>query len=222
MDEKVKATWDDPQGAPVKKSAEAPQPPSRRMTARAPEIRQTHVPPFGRSARTCRISVVSVSGPPRHRFFQGRGPWIREVRRSSSLGAQLCTVGPHGNRINATRRSELDSEPIQPNRVTIPDGCMGSKSSLERRYGASLSTHGLGNERLRVFRKGRSLRLSCLRPHGNRINTGRTLTVAPPSRSSLSDRRIGPFRTVGPAPRRRTSDGAPFSVPVSESLLRPM
>ena len=27
MDEKAKATWDDPQGAPVKKSAEAPQPP---------------------------------------------------------------------------------------------------------------------------------------------------------------------------------------------------
>ena len=73
MDEKVKATWDDPQGAPVKKSAEAPQPPSRRMTARAPEIRQTPVPSFGRSARACRISVVSVSGPPRHRFFQGRG-----------------------------------------------------------------------------------------------------------------------------------------------------
>ena len=37
------------------------------------EIRRTHVPPFGRSARTCRISVVSDSGPPRHRFFQGRG-----------------------------------------------------------------------------------------------------------------------------------------------------
>ena len=64
MDEKVKA---------VKKSAEAPQPPSRRMTARAPEIRQTPAPPFGRSARACRISVVSVSGPPRRRFFQGRG-----------------------------------------------------------------------------------------------------------------------------------------------------
>ena len=73
MDEKVKATWDDPQGAPVKKSAEAPQPPSRRMTARAPEIRQTRAPSFGRSARACRISIVSVSGPPRHRFFQGRG-----------------------------------------------------------------------------------------------------------------------------------------------------
>ena len=55
------------------------------------------------------------------------------------------------------------------------------------------------------------------RPHGNCINTGRTLTVAPPSRSRLSDRRIGPFRTVGPAPQRRTSDGAPFSVPVSPS-----
>ena len=99
---------------------------------------------------------------------------------------------------------------------------MGSKSSLERRYGASLSTHGLGNERLRVFRKGRSLRLSCLRPRGNRINTGRTLTVAPPSRSRLSDRRIGPFRTVGPAPRRRTCDGAPFSVPVSSSRAAPV
>ena len=79
----------------------------------------------------------------------------------------------------------------------------------------------LDPRRSTVFKPGRST-LHCWaprqsRPHGNRINTGRTLTVAPPSRSRLSDRRIGPFWTVGPAPRRRASDGAPFSASVSPS-----
>ena len=110
MDEKVKATWDDPQGAPVKKSAEAPQSPSRRMTARAPEIRQTPAPSFGRSAQTCRISIVSVSGPPRHRFFQGRGSL--NPRRSTVFKPGRSTLHcwgshsfkahtGHGNRILA-------------------------------------------------------------------------------------------------------------------------
>ena len=47
--------------------------------------------------------------------------------------SKTAPVTDHGNRMNATRRSELDSEPIQPNGGTISDGFMGSKSSLERR-----------------------------------------------------------------------------------------
>jgi len=51
MDEKVKATRDDPQGAPVNKSAEALRPPLK--------FGELPLFPVGQSAQACRISIVS-------------------------------------------------------------------------------------------------------------------------------------------------------------------
>ena len=87
MDEKVKATWDDPQGAPVKKSAEAPQPPLK-------FAKLTLLPSVGALGhaefRSFRFRDLRDTD-----FFEAGDLQIREVRRSSSLSAQLYTVGAH-------------------------------------------------------------------------------------------------------------------------------
>jgi hypothetical protein len=76
MDEKVKA---------VKKSAEAPQPPLK-------FAKLTLLPSVGALGhaefRSFRFRDLRDTD-----FFKAGDPWIREVRRSSSLSAQLYTVG---------------------------------------------------------------------------------------------------------------------------------
>ena len=73
MDEKVKATRDDPQGAPVKKTADG---------LRTPQPGDYFLPAVGalkssklarELAQTPMISVVSSSARPRRRFLQGPG-----------------------------------------------------------------------------------------------------------------------------------------------------
>ena len=77
MDEKVKA---------VKKSAEAPQPPLK--FAKLPIL--PSVGALGHAEfRSFRFLGLRDTD-----FFKAGGLWIREVRRSSSLSAQLYTVGP--------------------------------------------------------------------------------------------------------------------------------
>ena len=77
MDEKVKA---------VKKSAEAPQPPLK--FAKLPLL--PSVGALGHAEfRSFRFLGLRDTD-----FFKAGGLWIREVRRSSSLSAQLYTVGP--------------------------------------------------------------------------------------------------------------------------------
>jgi len=85
MDEKVKAAWDDPQGASVKKSAEAPQPPLK--FAKLPLL--PSVGALGHAEfRSFRFLGLRDAN-----FFKAGDLWIRDVRRSSSLSAQLYTVG---------------------------------------------------------------------------------------------------------------------------------
>ena len=71
MVEKVKATWDDPQGAPVKKSAETLRPPLKfgKLTS---SLRS--------DAQASQISVDPASESPRRRFLQGH--WELRFRNS--------------------------------------------------------------------------------------------------------------------------------------------
>ena len=74
----------------MKKSAEAPQPPLKF----AKLLLLPSVGALGHAEfRSFRIRDLRDTD-----FFKAGDLWIREVRRSSNLGAQLYTVGPHGNR----------------------------------------------------------------------------------------------------------------------------
>ena len=104
MDEKVKA---------VKKSAEAPQSPLK--FAKLPLL--PSVGALGHAEfRSFRFRDLRDTD-----FFKAGDLWIREVRRSSNLGAQLYTVGPHGNRGPTAIASTRDGLSLSlPPRVRAP------------------------------------------------------------------------------------------------------